>query len=480
VLTKVELVDEDLDHRELVTLDLEDRVRGTFLEGAPIVPVSSHTGAGIADLLTAIDALLADAPDPRDRGLPRLYVDRVFAAKGSGTVVTGTSADGEFRVGDTMIISSGRHSSGRHSSGSLECRVRSIQTHGRTVESIGPGHRVALNLSGVEHTEIERGDVLTRRDEWHHTDRFDASLTVLASLDHPVSRRGAYSVHIGSADVPARLRVIGSDTIAAGSTGAVRIHLDRSFPLLPGDRFVVRESGRQETVGGGEILDVDPMLPVSRARPNRSVERVIAERGWVDVDEFARLTGERRAPDVGGWIVDPVVLDHMRRELTGLVDESGESGLDLGSLDERRRAVLSTIPELVIDGDRVRRPGVVDPLLTHPVIEILRAQSCAPNPPVGIASGDLRRLARLGLIFERDGLWFHVDALDTARDAARRLLDEHPNGFTMSQFRDLLGITRKHAVPLATELDTRGMTRRRDDLRIEGPRLRSGSSGTSD
>jgi selenocysteine-specific elongation factor len=207
---------------------------------------------------------------------------------------------------------------------------------------------------------------------------------------------------------------------------------------------------------------------------------VIAERGWVDVDEFARLTGERRAPDVGGWIVDPVVLDHMRRELTGLVDESGESGLDLGSLDERRRAVLSTIPELVIDGDRVRRPGVVDPLLTHPVIEILRAQSCAPNPPVGIASGDLRRLARLGLIFERDGLWFHVDALDTARDAARRLLDEHPNGFTMSQFRDLLGITRKHAVPLATELDTRGMTRRRDDLRIEGPRLRSGSSGTSD
>ena len=437
-------------------------------QAAPIVPVSSHTGVGIDDLLTAIDDLLIDTPEPRDRGVPRLFVDRVFAAKGSGTVVTGTSADGEFRVGDTMIVGPGRR----------ECRVRSIQTHGHTVESIGPGHRVALNLSGVERTEIERGDVLIRRDEWHHSDRFDASLTVLASLDHPVSRRGAYSVHIGSADVPARLRVIGPDTIAAGSTGAVRIHLDRSFPLLPGDRFVVRESGRQETVGGGEILDVDPILPVSRARPDRSVDRVIVERGWVAVDEFMRLTGEHRPADVNGWIVDPVVLDRMRDELSRLVDTSGESGLDLGSLDERRRAVLSTIPEFVIDGDRVRRPGVVDPLLTHPVIESLRAQGCAPNPPEGVAPGDLRRLARAGLLFERDGLWFHVAALDTARDAACRLLDEHPNGFTMSQFRDRLGITRKHAVPLATELDTRGMTRRRDDILIEGPRLRSESSGT--
>jgi selenocysteine-specific elongation factor len=466
VLTKIDLVDDDPDHRDLVTLDLEDRVRGTFLEGAPIVPVSSHTGVGIDDLLTAIDDLLIDTPEPRDRGVPRLFVDRVFAAKGSGTVVTGTSADGEFRAGDTMIIGPGRLGLGHR-----ECRVRSIQTHGRTVESIGPGHRVALNLSGVEHTEIERGDVLTRRDEWHHTDRFDASLTVLGSLDHPVSRRGAYSVHIGSAEVPARLRVIGPDSISPGSTGAVRIRLDRPFPLLPGDRFVVRESGRQETVGGGEILDVDPIVPVSRARPDRTVERVIAEREWITVDTFTRLTGERRPPDVGEWIVDPRIIEGIRVELIDLVDRSSESGLDLGSLDERRRAVLATIPELVIDGDRVRRPGVVDPLLAHPVIESLRAQGCAPNPPEGVASGDLRRLARAGLLFERDGLWFHVDALDMARDAARRLLDGNSDGFTMSQFRDVLGITRKHAVPLATELDTRGITRRRGDLRIAGPRL---------
>ena len=465
VITKIDLVDDDPDLLELLTLDLEDRVRGSFLEGAPVVSVSSHTGRGLDGLLAAIDALVDELAPPLDRDTPRLFVDRVFAAKGSGTVVTGTSADGEFRVGDTMIVGPRR----------IECRVRSIQTHGRSVDAVPPGHRVALNLSGVEHTEIQRGDVLTRADEWHHTDRFDASLTVLTSLDHPVSRRGAYTVHVGSADAPARLRVIGPESIAAGSTGAVRLYLDRPFPLLPGDRFVVRESGRQETVGGGEVLDVDPIVPVSRARPDRSVERVIAERGWITVDDLRRLTGKSRAPDVGTWSVDPATLERARVEISTLVESaelSGESGIDLGRLDERQRAVLGTMTDLVVDGDRVRRPGVVDPLLSHPVIGTLRQEGCSPNPPEGITTGDLRRLARAGLLFERDGLWFHVDALETARLTARRLLDETPSGFTMAQFRDALGVTRKHAVPLATELDTRGITRRRDDVRIEGPRLR--------
>lgn len=465
VITKIDLVDDD-DDLELVTLDLEDRVRRSFLDGAPIVAVSCHSGRGIDSLRTAIDALLDDLPPVPDRGRPRLFVDRVFAAKGSGTVVTGTSADGHFRVGDTMIVGPERR----------ECRIRSIQNHGRSVDSIGPGHRVALNLSGVEHTDLARGDVLSRPDEWHHTNHFDASLTVLGSLDHSVSRRGAYRVHVGSSDVPARLRVIGPDAIDAGSSGLVRLHLDRELPLLPGDRFVLRDSGRQESVGGGEILDVDPSTPVSRARPDRSIERVIAERGWTTVDDLIRLTGESRPPDVGKWVVDPSRLERVRHELSIAVDEAGESGLDLGRLDERRRAVLDTMSDVVIDGDRVRRAGSSDPLLNHPVIATLRDGGCAPEPPAGITPGDLRRLARAGLLFERDGLWFHLDALETARSAAQRLLDSHPAGFTMSQFREALGITRKHAVPLATELDARGITRRRDDVRIAGPRLRGETS----
>ena len=459
VITKIDLVDDD--DLELARLELDDRRRNSFLENAPVVAVSSHTGQGLSELLAAIDQLLDTTPTAVDRELPRLFVDRSFAAKGSGTVVTGTSIDGRFDVGDTMIVGPDRRI----------CRIRSIQNHGRSVNSIGPGHRVALNLSGVEHAEVSRGDVITRADDWHHTDRFDASLGVLPSLGHSVSRRGAYRVHIGSADVPARIRVIGPDSLEPGTSGFVRIHLDRSFPLLPGDRFVVRDSGRGETIGGGEVLDIDPIRPVSKARPDRSVDRIVSERGWIDSDELGRLTGLRHEPSVGRWVVDPEMLERSRRELIDAVENSGADGLDLGRLDDRRRALLATMDELVTDGDRVRRPGAVDPLLSHPVIERLRAQGCAPDAPTDVAPGELRRLERAGLLVERDGLWFHVDALETARSVARRLIDHDGAGFTLAQFRDALGVTRKHAVPLATELDERGITRRRGDVRIEGPRL---------
>ena len=131
----------------------------------------------------------------------------------------------------------------------------------------------------------------------------DADLQVLATLGHRVSRRGAYVAHLGTAEQPVRLRVLGPDSLAPGATGLVRLHLATALPLLPGDRYVLRESGRGETVGGGEILDVAPVLAATRAAPDRSVDRVIAERGWVGVDDLERLTGERSVPHprpVGG------------------------------------------------------------------------------------------------------------------------------------------------------------------------------------
>ena len=459
VVTKADLVDDD--HLALAELELEDRVIGTFLEGASVIPVSSTTGRGLDELLHAIDTMLDSGVVALDRNRPRLFVDRSFAAKGSGTVVTGTSIDGVFETGDTMVVGPGRR----------PCRIRSIQNHGRSLDRIGPGHRIALNLSGVEHVDVSRGDVIVGENDWHHTDRFDASLSVLTSLGHSVSRRGAYRVHVGSADVPARLRVIGPEALEPGETGFVRIHLDRSLPLVPGDRFVVRDSGRGETVGGGEILDVAPVRPVSKARPDRSVRRVVAERGWIDHEELTRLTGETCVPTHGRWVIDDDVLARERVELERAVDEAGASGLDLGRLDERRRAVLASLNDFIVDGDRVRRVGVVDPLLSHPVIEELRAQGCSPEAPTGVSAGELRRLERAGVLVERDGLWFHVEALENARHAARTLLDRDPSGFTLAQLRDALGITRKHAVPLATELDSRGITRRRDDVRVAGPRL---------
>ena len=458
-LTKIDLC--DADDRELASMDIADHVVGTFLQGAPILPLSASTGEGLNEFIAALDLLVHQSAPSSNHHRPRLFIDRVFAAKGSGTVVTGTLTDGSFSTGDNVVISP---------SGS-EAKIRGIQTLGHAVETIEPGHRVALNLSGIEHSDLARGDVVVTINNWHLSDRVDASLHVLDSLSHVVSRRGAFTVHIGSDEIPARVRVLGPESIAPGHDGLVRLHLSRSVPLLPGDRYVLRESGRSETVGGGEILDVAPKLPASRAQPSRSVDRVINEHGWITADALTRLTGEPRDAQFGEWIVAPEVLASTITTIESLITKAGDGGIDLLSLDERQRLVVATLPHLSIKEGRVTLAGVHDPLLDHPVIEILARAGCAPTPPTGITPPELRRLAKAGLLFEREGEWFHVSALETARSVAATLLQANPDGFTMSQFREALGVTRKHAVPLAGELDARAMTRRRGDVRIAGPKL---------
>ena len=458
-LTKIDLC--DADDRELASMDIADHVVGTFLQDAPILPLSASTGEGLNEFIAALDLLVQQSAPSSNHHRPRLFIDRVFAAKGSGTVVTGTLTDGSFSAGDNVVISP---------SGS-EAKIRGIQTLGHAVETIEPGHRVALNLSGIEHSDLARGDVVVTANNWHISDRVDASLHVLDSLSHVVSRRGAFTVHIGSDEIPSRVRVLGPESIAPGHDGLVRLHLSRSVPLLPGDRYVLRESGRSETVGGGEILDVAPKLPASRALPTRSVDRVINEHGWITADALTRLTGEKRDAQFGEWIVAPEVLTSTITTIESLITKAGDGGIDLISLDERQRLVAATLPQLSIKEGRITIAGVHDPLLDHPVIEILALAGCAPTPPTGITPPELRRLAKAGLLFEREGEWFHVSALETARSVAATLLQANPDGFTMSQFREALGVTRKHAVPLAGELDARAMTRRRGDVRIAGPKL---------
>jgi selenocysteine-specific elongation factor len=459
-LTKVDLVDDEW--RELAELEVADHLVGTFLEGAAIVPVAATAGVGLDDLRAALSAMVADTEGALDRGWMRLWVDRVFAAKGSGTVVTGTLTGGTVGVDDAVVVGPLARSA----------RVRSIQSLGRSVDRIGPGNRVALNLSGIDHTDIVRGDAVVHPDQWHTTQQVDASLQVLAGLDHDVSRRGAWMAYIGSGEVPVRMRVLGTEALAPGSTGAVRLHLPQLLPLLPGDRFVLRESGRGETVGGGEVLDVAPVRPASKARPDRSWQRVVAERGWVEVHELERLTGERHEPTVGRWVTDPAAVTALAEGLVQAVSTAGPLGLDIAALDDRQRAVLADLPTLQVDAGRVLPVEVRDPLADHPVVQQLRSAGCAP-PDVTLPRDELRELVRRQLLIQLDGIAFHPDALDIAASAAARLLQAHPDGFTVSQLRDELGITRKHAVPLAAELDARAVTRRRDDLRIAGPRLPS-------
>ncbi|HEX7096715.1 MAG TPA: selenocysteine-specific translation elongation factor [Acidimicrobiales bacterium] len=459
VITKADLADPDL--LDLARLDVAEHTARSFLEGADVIAVDSLSGRGLDELRTALDALVERTPPAADVDRPRLWIDRAFAAKGAGTVVTGTLAGGTIRVDDELWLVQP----------DVRVRVRAIQTHHQARDEVGPGNRVALNLVGVSHDRVRRGDVLVRPSQFHVTPRVDATLEVLASLSHVVSRRGAYAAYIGSGEWPVRVRVLGADSIHPGASGLVRLHLATALPLVPGDRYVLRESGRDETVGGGEVLDVEPVLPAARARPDRSVERIVAERGWVDAAHLTRLTGQPQTPTLGRWVVHPPALAATHESLRERIASAGPLGLDLAALDERARAALELLDEFVIDGGRVRPAAQRDPLADHPFLAALCASPLSPPDPVGVDRGELQALIRTGRVIESGGCYFAAEAVQAAARVCIELLKDHPDGFTVSDFRVAAGNTRKHAVPLLSYLDSVGATRRRNDRRIAGPRL---------
>ena len=238
-LTKVGVVDDDT--RQLATLDVSEHVAGTFLEDARVVEVDALAGVGVDELRDGLDDLLAATPTAVDRGRPRLWVDRVFAAKGSGTVVTGTLTGGSVSVGDELALVPGDR----------RVRVRALQTHQQARQQAAPGSRVAANLTGVHHDEVRRGDALVRADQWAPTKVFDASLEILESLDHAVSRRGAFHAYVGSGEHPAQLRLLGGGSAALepGARGFVRVHLVRPQPTQGVTRSC-RSPGSEPDYGG--------------------------------------------------------------------------------------------------------------------------------------------------------------------------------------------------------------------------------------
>lgn len=458
-LTQIDLVDEEL--IELATMEIAEMVEGTFLDGAPILPVDSISGRGIDNLNNALDALVDRTPQAEDIDRPRLWIDRAFASKGAGTVVTGTLTGGQLKVDDTLTVYPA----------ATEVRVRGIQSLHTDVDQITPGNRVALNLSGIAHHDVGRGDVLVRSGQWHHSATVDASIRILDSLDHSVSRRGAHVAYIGSGEHSANLRVLGPDALDPGTSGSVRLRLPNELPLLPGDRFILRESGRGETIGGGEILDVSPKLSAAKATPDRSVDRVIAERGWVDVAELFLLTGEHREPTVGNWAVASDELEQMTATLQQQLDESGALGLELATLDVHQRAAIETIDGIEFEGGRAKLGDIVDPFADHPFIAELDAAPFSPPGPGDHDRGEVRELVRRGLIFEEDGVFFSAGALTQAAQTIAAMLETNPDGVTVAQVREELGTSRKYALPLLARMDNTGMLRRRGDYRIAGPRL---------
>ena len=444
-LTKRDLVDADT--LAAVADDVARRVDSSSLAASRTVPVDSLSGAGLDELRQALDDLVRTAPAAIDRARPRLWVDRSFSARGAGAVVTGTLTGGTLGVGDTVAVIPGDRA----------VRVRGLQRHGVAVDAAAAGTRVAVNLAGIEHRQIERGHALVFAGQWAPTREFDASLTVMASLDHDMSRRGAFRLHVGSGMWPVTVRALRGTSLAPGVTGAVRVHAPVTLPLVPGDRYVLRDSGRSETVGGGEVLDIAPVLPARLARPDRSVTRVVAERGWADVDEVERLTGERVAPTVGNWVVDPAVI--AAAKVTGGFSEQRANAKRPPT--HLAAALRGMVAPLVVDED----------VGGHPYLDALRSAPFAPPPPHDVDRAALRRLREKGLAVERDGVWFATEAVERAAGVVAGLVASASEGVTVTEVRTALGTTRKYAVPLLSHLDSIGVTRRRGDVRVAGPRM---------
>ena len=246
-LTKVDLID-DPDWLDLVESDLHQALAGTVLQDAPMLRVSARIGDGLPQLLAALSACLADRPPRPDLGRPRLPVDRVFTISGFGTVVTGTLTDGQLRVGDEVeILPPG-----------LRGRVRGLQTHKRKEELAVPGSRTAVNISGINLDEIQRGEVVVHPGDYRPVRRLDVRFRLLPDVSQPVRHNLEVKLFIGAAEVVARLRLLGSDELLPGEEGWLQLELSQPVVAVRGDRYILRRPSPGETLGGGVVVDPQP------------------------------------------------------------------------------------------------------------------------------------------------------------------------------------------------------------------------------
>jgi len=245
-LTKIDLID-DLEWLDLLEADIRAILRGTVLQDAPILRVSSQTRAGFPALLQTLSLLLQNRPPRPDLGRPRLPVDRVFTMPGFGTVVTGTLTDGSLRLGDEVeILPAG-----------LRGRIRGLQTHRRKEDAAVPGSRTAVNLSGVEAGQIRRGDVLAHPGRYQPTGRLDVHFRLLAEAS-PLQHHTEVKLFLGAAETIANIRLLGKEVLQPGETGWLQLELRDPLVAVRGDRFILRRPSPAETLGGGVVVDSHP------------------------------------------------------------------------------------------------------------------------------------------------------------------------------------------------------------------------------
>ncbi|MCB0125670.1 MAG: selenocysteine-specific translation elongation factor, partial [Caldilineaceae bacterium] len=246
-LTKVDLID-DPEWLELVELDIAALLEPTSLADAPIVPVSATTGKGLIDLRATLSSLLGQLAPRRNRARPRLPVDRVFSLSGFGTVVTGTLLDGQVAVGDAVELLPAGHSA----------RIRGLQTHKQQVQEGQPGSRLAINLSGIDTDQINRGDVVAKPDTLHSTLLIDVHFRLLADAPRALLHNQRVDFFCGAAEIPATVRLLGIESLEPGQEGWLQLRLQRPAVVVSGDHYILRQPSPSATLGGGIVLSPHP------------------------------------------------------------------------------------------------------------------------------------------------------------------------------------------------------------------------------
>jgi len=294
---------ESQDWLELVELDTAEFLAAGGFADVPIVRVSAHTGAGLAALLETLAAVLAQQPPRTDQGKPLLPIDRVFTLSGFGTVVTGTLSDGVLSVGQMVEL---------QPSG-ITARIRGLQAHDESVESAQPGSRTAVNLSGVDKSQVRRGDVLSLPGFIRPTLLFDALLHLLPSAQRPLRHNTTVKVFAGPSEALASLRLLDAEALGAGESGYVQLQLEAYLPIRNGQHFILRVPSPAETIGGGVVLESAPGRKWKRGRPEVIERLTVLAHG----DPALRLAHElkhKRVPQPLSSFADAALLNRAAQE----------------------------------------------------------------------------------------------------------------------------------------------------------------------
>lgn len=500
-ITKCDTV--DTDRRNVTLRDVKAWLESTFLRGAEVVPVSALSGEGIEDLQREIAKIASEIPQRNRDFIPRLPPDRSFAMRGFGTVITGTLQHGSIVTGSTLSLTPGEK----------RVRVRGIQVHGKAVDHVEAPSRVALNLSGVEHRDIHRGQMLVPENTLSSTKIIDAEVSLLPQ-SRPLRHRAVVRLHAFTSDVAATVLLYRSETTPAGETAIVRLQLDTPQVLVPGDRFVLRQPSPPATIGGGRVLEIAMprrqrkadslawllqirdadtrqqfLLRIARRGTSGiATAELVRETGWMP-DAIHRLVEEliRGGEVVATWdgegrylstaaaaqaettllraVTEAKNHTMARAELrsrSGLRDEVFSlavqrltaadklSGTDYLCLPESSELPADALRRMTAVEQEYRSAGVAPPLVADVAQRLNLAEKEIRATITLLLRG--KRLLRLG----SDDLFIHCNSV---AQLAEQLRTHRGEQFDVARFKAFTGLTRKHAIPLLELLDRNHITR---------------------